>query len=501
MIPGRIPVLRNLTAAAAMLLLASCAVGPDFRAPDAPAASRYTENELPPQTETAGVRGGEAQRFEAGAAIPERWWELFRSEALDKLVREAIANSPSLEAAQAALRQAQENLNAERSVLFPSVDAGLGAKRQKTSGASFGLPNIPSNTFTLYNASVNVSYSIDLAGGARRELEALRAQIEFQQFQIEAAYLALTANVTTAAVQEASLRAQIQATREIIESQERQLQMVEKQFELGAVSRPDVLAQRAQLAQTRAGLPPLEKALAQTRNQLAALLGKLPSEAALPELKPDAFELPQTLPVSLPSELVRQRPDIRAAEATLHAASAKIGVATAAKFPQISLSASAGSAATKASDLFGAGTSLWSIGANLLQPIFHGGELQARERGAVAAYDLAFAQYRQTVLGAFQNVADVLQALDRDAAALKAQAEAEGAARASLETAESQYRLGATSQLTLLNAQRQYQQARIGLVQAQALRYADTAALFQALGGGWWRREAQPETASAGRSR
>jgi NodT family efflux transporter outer membrane factor (OMF) lipoprotein len=493
--------LRPLAAATLAALLSACAaVGPDFRSPDAPMSGRYTENALPAETAATGMRGGEAQRFQTSAEIPARWWELFRSPELDKLVRDAMSSSPSLQAAQAALRQAQENLNAQTSVLYPSVDATLGARRQQTSGASFGIPSMPSNTFTLYNASVNVQYSLDLAGGARRELEALQAQIAYQQYQIEAAYLALSGNVATAAFQEASLRAQLRATNEIIDAQDRQVQMIEKQFEFGAVARPDVLAQRAQLAQTRASLPPLQKALAQTRNQLAVLTGKLPSEAGLPELNLDVFTLPQTLPVSLPSDLVRQRPDIRAAEALLHQASARIGVAEAGKFPQLTLSASLGSAATAASGLFGAGSTLWNIGGSLLQPIFHAGRLQAQQRGAVATYDLAFAQYRQTVLGAFQNVADVLLALEMDALALKAQAEAEASARESLEMVEQQMKLGAANQLALLNAQRQYQQARIGLVQAQAQRYADTAALFQALGGGWWHRQGQTQAQTQGQA-
>ncbi|MGC2518258.1 MAG: efflux transporter outer membrane subunit [Burkholderiales bacterium] len=489
---------RSAAVAGIAATVSACAVGPDFRSPEIPAASGYTETALPPQTEAAPVRGGDAQRFEPGAEISARWWQLFRSPDLDKLIRTALSDNPSLDSAQAALRQAQENLNAQTSVLYPSVDASLAAKRQRTVGAAFGLPSIPGNVFNLYNASVNVSYAIDVAGGARRELEALQAQIEFQRFQMEAAYLTLAANVATAAFQEASLREQMRATRDIIDAQEGQLKTVERQFDLGAVSRPDVLAQRAQLAQTRATLPPLEKALALTRNQLAVLIGKFPGEAAVPELDLAAFELPQALPLSLPSELVRQRPDIRAAEAVLHQASAQIGVAEAGMFPQLTLSGSYGSASTTTSGLFEPSSMLWNIGANLLQPIFHAGRLQAQKRGAVAVYDQAFAQYRQTVLGAFQNVADVLQALESDAAALKAQAQAESAARESLDVTQRQFELGAASYLALLNAQRQHQQTRIGLVQAQAARFADTAALFQSLGGGWWRRDdtASPKPAN-----
>ncbi len=469
-------------------LLAACAVGPDYRAPEAPAASTYTEKPQPGQTEAAPVRGGEAQSFEPGAEISAEWWKLFGSPALDKLMQTALAGHPTLDAAQAALRQAEENLNAQYSVLYPSVDAGLSARRQRISGATFGNPSIPPNVFNLYNASVNVSYAIDVAGGARRELEALESGIDFQRFQLEAAYLSLTANIATTAFREAALREQIRATREILDLQERGVQLVEKQFAIGAVSRADVLAQMAPLSATRASVPPLEKALAQTRNQLAVLVGKFPGEAELPELDLAAFRLPQTLPVSLPGDLVRQRPDIRAAEANLHQTNARIGVAQALMFPQLTLSGSYGRAALGAGNLFDPGTQIWNIGANLLQPIFHAGELQARKRGAIAAYEQAFAQYRQTVLGAFQNVADALNALEFDAATLKAQAEAEAAARESLEVTQKQFEFGSTSYLALLLAQRQYEQARIGLVQAQAARYADTAALFQALGGGWWRR-------------
>jgi NodT family efflux transporter outer membrane factor (OMF) lipoprotein len=493
--------LRGIAIAAISALLAACAVGPDYRAPAAPAAGVYTERPQPERTETAAVRGGEAQRFEPGAEISAEWWKLFGSAALDELIRTAIAGHPTLEAARATLRQAQENLNAQYAVLYPSVDASLSARRQRTSGAAFGNPSLPANVFTLYNASVNVSYAIDVAGGARRELEALEAGIEFQHFQLEAAYLSLTSNIATTAFREAALREQIRATREIVEAQERQLQMVEKQFALGAIARSDVLGQRAQLAQTRANLPPLEKALAQTRNQLAVLIGRFPGEARLPELDLSAFQLPQNLPLSLPSDLVRQRPDIRAAETVLRQTNARIGVAQALMFPQLNLSGSYGSAATSAGNLFDPGTQLWNLGASLLQPIFHAGQLQARKRGAVAAYDQAFAQYRQIVLGAFQNVADVLLALEFDAVALKAQAEAEAAARENLEVTRMQLQFGAANYLALFNAQRQYEQARIGLAQAQAARYADTAALFQALGGGWWKRsepagEAPPSPAN-----
>ena len=487
----------TLVAAAA---LAGCApVGPNFKTPESPQAQRFTESPLAAQTASAATAAGSAQRYAPGGDIPADWWELFHSAALDKLVRMALADSPTLDAARAALVQAQENLNAQYAVLYPSVDAAAGVRRQQTTGASLGQRNAPLNMFTLYNASVNVSYAIDVAGGARRELEALLSQIDYQRLQLEAAHLSLAGNVVTTAVQEASLRAQIRATREVADAQQGILDVVEKQFALGAVSRGDVLAQRAQLAQLRTALPPLEKALAQTRNALAALTGRVPDGAGLPESELAQMQLPQALPLSLPSELARQRPDIRAAEALLHQASARIGVAQAAKYPQLTLSGAYGSNALKAAGLFSSEALGWNLGAGLLQPIFHAGALEAQRRGAVAAYDQALAQYRQTVLGAFHNVADVLEALDSDALALKAQAEAEASARESMELARHQFELGATSYLALLNAERQAYQAQIGLVQAQAARYADTAALYQALGGGWWHRKQNIEKGSVQR--
>lgn len=481
---------------AVAVVLAACAVGPDYRAPEAPAASAYTEKPQPTQTESAPVQAGDAQRFEVGAKISAEWWTIFGSPDLDVLIRTALAGQPTLAAAKAALRQAEENVNAQYSVLYPSVDAGLSARRQRISGATFGNPSIPSSTFNLYNASVSVTYAIDVAGGARRELEALEAGVDFQRFQLEAAYLSLTANVATTAFREASLREQIRATREISEAQDAQLKIAEKQFALGAISGSDLLGQRAQAAQTRAILPPLEKALAQTRNQLAVLIGKVPADANLPALDFSAFKFPRELPLSLPSELLRQRPDVRQAEAVMRQTNARIGVAEALMLPQLTLSGSYGTAATSTGNLFNPGTQLWNIGANLLQPIFHAGQLQAQKRGAEAAYDQAFAQYRQAVLTAFQDVADVLNALEFDAATLRAQAEAEAAARESLEVTQQQLKFGAASYLALFNAQRQYSLAKAALVQAQAARYADTAALFQALGGGWWNRAEQESGAS-----
>jgi len=482
---------RIFTAALLAAGLGGCALGPDFKTPAAPAGAgdSYTPKPLPAQTASAPGTAGASQQFAFGQEIPAQWWTLFRSPALDQLIRSALAQNPNMAAAEAALRQAQENYNAQSgNLVYPAVNAQLGAARQKTSAATAGGA---AGVFNLYNASVNVSYTPDVFGSTRRTLEGAQAAVDYQRFQLEATYLALTANVVTTAIQEASLRAQLQATREVLDALNRQLGAIEKQFEFGAVPRTTVLSQRNQVAQVAATVAPLEKALASAQHQLSVLAGKLPGEAGMPEFALDSLTLPQQLPVSLPSELVRQRPDIRASEEQLHQASAAVGVATAAQYPHFSLSGSYGSSSQSFGKLFDANTNAWNLAAAITQPIFNGGALTAQRRAAEAAYDAAAAQYRATVLAAFQNVADALRALESDAAALKSQAEAEALARETLTLAEQQYKLGGISYLSLLDAQRSYQQTHITLVQAQAARYADTAALFQALGGGWWNRKNQ----------
>ncbi|HXZ48088.1 MAG TPA: efflux transporter outer membrane subunit [Usitatibacter sp.] len=481
-----------LVAAVAAGLLGGCTVGPDFRTPEAPAAERYTEVPLPHETASGTGLGAQAQRFVVGGELPDEWWSLYRSEPLDRLIREALAANPTLATAQATLRQARETLAAGTgALLYPGVNANVTAAREK----AFSPFGPPTETFLydLYNASVDVSYALDLFGGNRRQLESLGALVDYQAYQLEAARLALTANIVTASIREAALRAQIQATREIIAEERDGIARVERQFKLGGVGRLELIALQAQAAQTEATLPPLESALAQTRHELAALTGRLPSEAGIPEFTLDSLHLPEELPVSLPSELVRQRPDIRAAGALLHQASAQVGVATANLYPQVTLTASFGAQSTELHDLL-SGPPVWSLGAGLLQPLFHGGSLEAQRRAATDAYEAAHAQYRETVLQAFRNVADVLRSLEADARTVKTQADAEALARETLELTRKQYRLGGTSYLALLVAERQYNQARLGLVVAQATRYADTAALFQALGGGWWNRKERPST-------
>lgn len=464
--------------------LAACAVGPDFESPAAPDTARYTAEPLPEHTVATAVAGGEAQRFLSELPLPEQWWTLFRSAQIDHRVTTALANSPDAEAARAALRQAQENYRAQRGGLFPAVDAGVGASRQKAAALNFGQPVADDNIYNLYNASVDVSYTFDLFGGVRRGIEAQAALVDVQRYELQATYLTLAGNVVTGSIGEASLRAQIEATEAIVAAQESLLTVTEQQYELGAVGYAELLSARSNLASTRATLPPLQSQLAAARHQLAVYLGQLPGDYADAAFKLDALVLPAELPLTLPAELVRRRPDVRAAEALLHRAAADIGVATANLLPRLSLSGSFGSQSTRSGEWFDG--EVWNIGANLVQPIFRGGELRARRRAAVAAYDEALAAYRGAVLNAYRDVADSLRALHADAETLQAQHLALTSAAESLALIEQQYALGSASYLALLVAQRQHQQAQLGYLQALAGRYQDTAALLQALGGGWF---------------
>ena len=480
-----------LVATAAAGLLGACAVGPDFQRPAAPERGGYVEATLPLQVGVPGADGqvdpaALPQQLRPGNDLAAQWWTLYRSEALNRFIADALRDNASLAAASASLRQANETLAvSEGNLLLPGVNGQLGAQRERTSGAAIGFSS-PANSFTLFNAGVNVSYTLDVFGGVRRQLEGLRAQIDYQQNQLRAAQLALTANIVTAVIREAQLREQIQALREVEKIQRAGLAIVERRFTLGAVTKTDVLNQRSALAATVAAIPPLERQRAQTRHLLALYAGKTPTEVDLAALDLTHLELPLDLPVSLPSELARQRPDILEAEAMLHVASAQVGVATASLYPNITLGGNYGYTALQASELFKPASAVWGLSAGLVQPIFHGAALSAARRAALAAFDQAAANYRQTVLTAFANVADALRALEFDAQALAAVADSYDQARAAAELAQRQFDSGAASYLSLLSAQQQYQQAAVQLVQARADRFADTAALFQSLGGGWW---------------
>ncbi len=469
--------------------LAGCAAGPDFQRPAAPVTTRYTAESLATHTVDAPTSGGSAQRFIEGQDVPEQWWTLFGSNALDQLVSAALRANPDLQAAEAALRAARENAASARGAYWPSVEAHFTPTRQRNAEPLASPTASGENLYSLHTAQVNVAYAPDVFGGIHRQVEAAAAQTELAGFQRRAARLTLTSNVVAAAIQEASLRAQLQATREQITAAARLLDMVRLQQSAGQLGAADVAAQETALAQVEATLPPLEKQLAQQRNLLAVLAGRLPSEAIAQEFDFASLELPEDLPLSLPARLVEQRPDIRAAEAQLHAASAQIGVARAARLPNLALTASLGSVALDAATLFKSGTGFWSIGADLVQPIFRGGSLMHQERAARAAYDQAAAQYCSTVLSAFQNVADTLHAIDADAKVLRAATTAERAANHGLEIAQRQRELGLIGFPAVLQAEQAHQQTVIGLIQARAARYTDTVALFQALGGGWWKED------------
>jgi len=471
------------------LALSGCAVGPNFHTPAAPTLSRYTPELLPPATGGAPTRGGADQAFVQGQDVAGQWWALFGSQALDDLVARALKANPDLAAAREALRAAHENYLAQWGTLLPTADAGVSASRQQASGTPAPPLASNNNLFTLYTAQLTISYAPDLFGGVRRQVETSRAQADAQRFETEAAYLTLTTSVVAGAIQESSLAEQVVATRQVIKAETEILDILRRQKVLGQASGLDVANQESALGQAEATLPPLEKQLAQQRDQMAYLTGRAPSEASDSPLDLGALTLPAALPVSLPSKLVEQRPDVRAAEANLHAASAQVGVAIANRLPNVTLTADAGGSSTSLSNLFSQGNGFWGLAADVAQPIFQGGTLLHRQKAAEAAFAQAKAQYRAAVLAAFQNVADTLQALQADSRALAAAARAENSAQAALVITRRQLALGQVSGPSVLLAEQAYQQALVGRLQAEAGRYADTVALYQALGGGWWNRK------------
>ncbi|HEY6579168.1 MAG TPA: efflux transporter outer membrane subunit [Rhizomicrobium sp.] len=470
------------------LLLSSCAVGPDFKKPAPPAVDNYTTPPVSGTTASAGVAGGAAQHFDKGAEISADWWSLFQSKPLDDLIALALANNSDLKAAQAVLAAGRENVLAQRGAYFPSVSAGFSASRQEQSVVLAPVPNANVFTYSLFTPEVSVSYVPDIFGLNRRTVESLEAQQESARYQMAATYTTLTSNVAATAIQEASIATQVEAIRQLIDADARMVVILEDQLARGYASGLDLAAQKAQLAQAKALLPPLLKQRDQLHDLMAALTGRIPSQAPNDDFDLASLHLPQELPLSLPSKLVEQRPDILEAEANLHAASAEIGIAVANRLPNIELTANAGSTALALNQLFAPGAGFWSLGADLTAPIFQGGTLLHRERAARANYRQAAAQYRSAVLAAFQNVADTLGALEQDAEGLKAAADTDESTRSTLDLTERQLKDGYASDLALLTAEQAFQQARVNLVQAEAARYADTVALFQALGGGWWRR-------------
>jgi NodT family efflux transporter outer membrane factor (OMF) lipoprotein len=473
-------------AAFACLTIAGCAVGPDFKKPAAPDVGGYTDHPLSTTAASAHIAGGQSQEFVKGGDIPADWWTLFHSTALNALIEQSLANNHDLKAAQAALRVARENALAQRGAFYPSVTVGFSASRQMQPQSLAPVPITNAFQYDLFTPQVSVSYAPDVFGLTRRTVESADAQEQSARFQMIAAHITLSANVAAAAIQEASLEAQVDATRQLIAINTDMVRILQYQLTKGYASRLDLAAQQSQLAQVTAALPVLLKQLVQQKDLLAVLAGRFPGQAPVEKFELANLQLPRELPVSLPSELVAQRPDVRQAEANMHAASAQIGIAVANRLPNIQLTANAGSTALAIGQVFGPGTGFWNLGAALTAPIFEGGALLHEERAARAAYVEAAEQYRSTVLTAFQNVADTLAALEQDAQGLKAAASARDAAKVTLDLSQRQYQDGYASYLSLLSAEQAYQQAQINLVQAQANRYADTAALFQSLGGGWW---------------
>ena len=422
------------------------------------------------------------------ALIPAQWWELFRSPALDRLVQDGIAHNADLTAAEAAVRVAQANARAQRGALFPIAIGNFNATRQKVAAGLSSPLESGADNFSLYTPQVTVTYLADVWGGTRRQIESADAQVEMQAFQREGVYLTLTSNIALAAIEEGRLRAQIAATQRIIDLQSQLLGLLRRQNEQGQIALPDVVAQETAVAQVRLLLPPLEKHLAQQRNLLAFLTGRFPSEASLASFQLGSFHLPRRLPLSLPADLVRQRPDVRAAEANLRAANAQIGVALANRLPQITLSGNAGSSAEKLTQLFSPATGFWTIAGNLAQTVFDAGTLENKQRAAEETTNQAVALYRAVVLAAFQNIADVLRALQSDAHALDAAVAAESSAARNVDLVRRQVEQGQANVPILLTAQQALLQTSLARVDAQASRLADTVALFQALGGGWWKR-------------
>ncbi|MHB8817410.1 MAG: efflux transporter outer membrane subunit [Steroidobacteraceae bacterium] len=484
--------------------IAGCAVGPNFHKPVAPAGVGYMTAPLPDATVAADVAGGDAQHFVMGQDVSFKWWEAFGSPSLNSLVEQAFRANPTIPAAQAALRQAQELVYAQRGYFYPSVAANYAFERQKLPGntATSSAPGVQGNgqniapsgpaqpvTFNFQTAQLTVGYTPDVFGSNRRKVESLDAQAQMQRFELEATYVTLASNVVAAAIQEASLRAQIAAVREIIDFDEKSLQILLDKFKQGYAMRIDVAMQEEQLAQARALLPPLDNQFEQTRDLIRALVGKMPNQEVEETFELASLKLPRDLPLSLPSRIIEQRPDVRAAEEQLRSLNAQVGVAIAAMLPQFSITGALGGGATEFPWMFRSGGPFWNLIGGVTQPVFAGGTLLHTKRAADQALKQAAAQYQEAVITAYQNVADTLHEMLSDADELAAAHAAERAAKIAADLTREQMKDGYTDYLTELAAEIAYQQTSISLAQAQASRFGDTAALYQALGGGWWNRE------------
>ncbi len=469
-------------AASLCLLLASCAVGPDFKRPSAPEVTEYTSASLPASTVDAD---GQTQNFVSNTGLPADWWRMFASPDINDMVGRAMKGNPTVAAAEASLRQSQDNLRAGYGLFFPQVDLGAGGTRERVAPVLQGLPT-PGSIFNVVTLSGSIVYALDVFGGQRRAVEGLGARRDYARFEMAAARLALQANVVDTAVARAAYASQIDSTEHMLQLESLQLRQTEHQVDSGVLGYASVLAVRGQMSQTEAQLAQLRVKFDQAGHLLVNLQGEFPARLALPDIGFDSITLPRDLPLALPSDLVRRRPDILASEATLHSASADIGVATAAMFPSISLTGDAGAAGSSLHDLPGDNGKFWSAGAGVSVPVFHGGSLWFGRKAAIDAYDAAAANYRQTVLGAFTDVANQLKALEHDAETVKAQGILRDTAQETLDLLLANYNAGMVSYIDVLTAEVQLEQANVAHVSAAAQRQQDTVALFAALGGGWW---------------
>jgi NodT family efflux transporter outer membrane factor (OMF) lipoprotein len=473
---GRRPLFALL---AVCLASVDCAVGPDFHRPAAPNDRSYTREPVLATVAADGV----SQRFVEGQPISTHWWRVLRCTALDSMVDEAIAKNPGLEAARATLRKTQDDLRAGYGVFFPEVNAGAGVSRQRYNLAPGVLP---SDTFNLFSLSGTVSYAIDIWGGARRQAEVLQAAVDAERYTLAGAYVMLAGNVVDGVIATAAYRDEIDATKVTAVLLREQVRIAGAQAAGGTVPYSNVLSLQSQLSSTEATLPPLEEKIDQTAHLLSALTGMTPADGSQPTLTLADLKIPEDLPLTVPSELVRQRPDVLIAEAELHAANANIGVATAAMLPNVTLSAGFGVNSTTLGNLFAPGGAAWNVAAGLTQPIFRGGTLYYQRKAAVDAREAAAAQYRQTVLAAFEQVADALRGLTHDADTVVAETEAVDTAEHAMRLMQANYQSGIATYLQVLVADGQYLQAKIGYVQAVAQRLQDTVMLYVALGGGFW---------------
>ena len=475
--------------------VAGCELGPDFLAPSPPAETAYRKEAT--QSLPAG-RKDPAQNLRAGETLREDWWALFHSPDIDATVRAAIAGNYSLVQAAATLRQAEQQAVAAGGQLYPSVNIVGNAERQRLDFAALGIPAGPGfprfREFNVFSVGPQVSYSLDIWGGTRRLIEEREAQAEFQGYQLAAAYLSLTGNAVGQAITIAAIRAQIAAANDIIANDERNLGLVKRELQGGIATQIEVESAQSQLENDRTLLPPLRQQLAAARNNLALLIGKSPVSWTPPDFDLDRIALPTDIPVRLPAELVHRRPDILAAEAQVKATNAAVGVATAALYPNFTLSAGFEQLSTSVGNWFAVYNNAWNIAANMAAPLLHGGQLTAQKKAAVEASEAARAGYQQTVLQAFTQVATLLDALQHDGELADAQHRALDTAERSLKLTRDSYQGGNVGILLVLDAQRRYQQARLGYVRAVQQRYLDTVQLFAAMGGGWrdWERKQEP---------